>query len=287
MTNQPDNDNPLMPENPTIVKFARDENGLAKNVEYKFTPEGRVDWKAMLRSGDLYVKKEFRDEVVKKYSKALCDLDLTTVEDRYLLVTLAGINRLANLRGMRALTYPQVIVTADKAVAVCEIEFIGNFESDGLPFICSSMASATPRSMDANFLPYMETFAENRAFVRCVKRALQIDILSDTEIGGDSAKKLKDEQVDESTPQSGGFEPYHKLMDVCNTQNPKITFETLKAAAVQHNQKLPADHKDRIFGDPAEWTAFNSIPPLAAYLLISLIQERAAQAAKPKSPAKK
>ena len=271
----------MMPESPAIVLFSRDERGLVNGVDYKFTPEGRVDWKAMLQSGDLYVKKEFRDEVVREYGKALSELDLTTVKDRYLFVSLAGINRLANLRGMRALTYPSVHVLQDKAAVVCEIEFIGNFETDGFPVICSSMASATPRSMDADFVPYLETFAENRAFVRCVKRALQLNILSDVEVGGDSKKKVVGQDVthdsDQPSAAGAGFEPYHKLIEVCQSQKPAIDFATLKAAAVKHNSLLAADHKDRIFGEPERWTDFKDVLPLAAYMLISLIQERAAQ----------
>ncbi len=265
-------------ETPTVVRFRRDPDGLVVGHPYRFTTEGQIDWKSMLRSEDLYVKREFRDQVVKQYSKALSEIDLTTVEDRYLCVKLAGINRLANLRGMHSLTYPHVHVSPDKAAAVCEIEFIGNYETDGYPFICSSMASATPRSMDIGFIPYLETFAENRAFARCVKRALQINILSDIEVGGESRKSVATaESEDTGAAPAGGFEPHDKLAEFCRSQKTPISFETLRAAAIKHNSSVAATSDQRLKSDPALWVDWSSVPPLDAYLLMGLIKLRVEQ----------
>lgn len=234
----------------------------------------------MLRSEDLYVKREYRDTVVKQYGKALSELDLLTVEDRYLCVKIGGVNRLANLRGMHSLTYPHMHVAPDKAAFTCEIEFIGNYETDGYPFICSSSASATPRSMDVGFLPYLETFAENRAFARCVKRALQINILSDIEVGGESRKAVNGDSAatDESAAATvEGFQPYHKLEEFCRDQKTPIAFETLRAAAIKHNSSVPPESDQQLKSDPALWATWSSVLPLDAYLLMGLIKERAAQ----------
>ena len=38
-----------------INKIERDENGLVKNLEYKFTEDGAIDWRAMVPLKYLYV----------------------------------------------------------------------------------------------------------------------------------------------------------------------------------------------------------------------------------------
>jgi len=267
------NEYPLQFNPVVITRFKRDEDGLVIGQTYHYTDEGKVDWKAMLRSQDLYVKREFREEVVKEYGKPLGEIDLTTVKDRYLCVLVGGINRLAHLRGIRSIDYPFIHVSDGKAVASCQIEFIGNFETEGLPMVCTSVASATVRSVDADFVPYLETFAENRAFARCVKRALQINILSDVEVGGEGKKRIKSvDGSDDDLPSSSptGNDACHVLATKCaNPPAPltPLTFETVKAGAMHYPTELKSA--------PAEWTSFESIPPADAWTLLGKIEEKA------------
>lgn len=126
--------------------------------------------------------------------------------------------------------------------------------------------------MDKKTLPYLETFAENRAFSRCVKRALQINVLSDIEIGGDgrdAATPGEDDAVAAATSAGvSGFEPLHRLQELCRKHKPtEITFAVLKDAASQYQSELK--------GNVAEWTSFESIQALDAWVIVGKILEKA------------
>lgn len=258
--------------------FERDDKGLVRGLTYYFTLDGRVDYRRMVNTKHLYIAKEYEARVVKEQGKPLAEVDITLVRDDWLRIKIGGINQLANIRGYRSLEYPHLIVTEGKASCSCSIEFIGNYETDGIPIVCSSIASACRLSMDMNMMGYLETFAENRAFSRCVKRALQINIVSDIEIGGDARKAANGEDrpvdddtiADASTSQSGGTgnKPYHLLAEKCGQHNPPVTFDKVREGAIKYKKELKSV--------PDEWTGFESIPPLDAYLIMTKMDEKAA-----------
>ena len=130
--------------------------------------------------------------------------------------------------------------------------------------------------MDKKFLPYLETFAENRAFVRCVKRALQINVLSDIEIGGDGREATTDDDTSNAAAASApvGFEPAHRLQKICRDSKPEITFEAVKAAALKYKEEME--------GDVTKWTSWESIEPRNAWVIAGKILEKAEAAKKGK-----
>lgn len=276
---------------PELNRFQRNGAGLIKNQAYVFTPEGKVDWKGMLRASDLYVKNDprLKNELEKTFKVSVDQINLKTVEDRFLCVKLAGIKRLVFLRGIKSVKYNHFVATPDRAATVCEIEFIPNYETQGQPLIVSAMASATPRSVDKNWIPFMETMAENRAFVRAAKLGLEINILNDIEVGGESkniAIESYSRQSDEETsvpPQSegssGGFLPIDTLIKTCRENTDKddkpapISFEKLKAAAIAHNAAITEKNiGEKLETDPNSWTEFQSIGTRDAYILIGKIK---------------
>ena len=271
---------PLPPEPAAqLAHFSRHpESGLVNGITYHYTPEGRVDWRRMVDPKFLYIARDYEERVVKAQGKPLAEVDILSVKDDWLRIRLGGINQLANLRGYRSIEYDLVAATDGKAAAVCRMEFIGNFETEGLPIICSAIASATVRSVDRNFIPYLETFAENRAFSRCVKRALQINILSDIEVGGESKSAAAggtdtvDDESSTSAP-STGFEPSHRLAEICNAHKPQpIPFASLKASAIKLYADTSVTPNEKVKADPALWTGFESIQPIDAWLLLAKIE---------------
>lgn len=275
------------PETPTRKLLKRDEDGLVIGHPYKFTPDGKVDYKALVPKEHLYVAREYEERVAKAQGKPLADCDLNLVDERWLRIKLAGINYIANLRGYRSLTYHSVSVFPDQVTIVCEMEFIGNYESEGLPVICSGVASASTKSTDRGFWPYLATFAENRAFARCVKRALQINTLCDVEVGGDGQGEAgEDDKVSEATSAtSTGAQAYRYLEQLCTNRKHPITFEVLKERAVQHNAELtPEREAERIKSDPTKWTGWASIQEIDVFLLAGKIKaaDEAAAAGKKK-----
>ena len=296
-------DTPLAPSEPANrpIPFRRDPNtGLVIGKTYRLTPEGKIDYRAEVPTQFLYVAHEYRDRVVKEQGKALADIDILQVKDDWLRIRVGGLNHLAHLRGVRSCRYPIVQTREGFAMATCEIEFIPNVESGMASEIWSSMASATIRSVDKQFIPYLETFAENRAFGRCIKRALQINILSDVEVGGEG-KKAAGEDITDTQPSSStqedetptGMQPYHHLAAKCkNHKGPDgkpdpITFAVLKYTSMTMNANIPPERaNERCVSDPASWVGFESIPPADVWLLIGKI-DAAAEAKKAEGEEKK
>ncbi len=274
----------------TPARFKRNEDGLIDGLTYHYTPEGRVDWLAMLPRRYLFVIDTKREAVVKAQGKPIDECDLMQVNPKWLRVRKAGWRRLLNLRGYRSITYHSIQTSDNKATVACEIELIGNFETDGYPVIASGLASACTRSMDANFMPYLETFAENRARARAVQEGLDIEVMSEDEIDSEAMRGVKgDDNVsspNEATS-SVSAEPYKQLETLCTKRKTPISFEALKARAVQHNAELTPDKEDeRIKSDPALWTGWSSVQPIDVWLLSGKIREADEAAAKGKARTK-
>ena len=256
-----------MIESPTpfIPPFERDERGLVKGITYHYTPEGRIDWKRLVSPQFLYVTNEHKDRACQEQGVTLDKLDLTKVNDKWLRITIGGINQLANLRGYVSMDYPIMHVADGSVTVTCSMTFIGNYETDMVPLTCAAVASANLYSVDKDFTPYLATFAENRAFTRCVKRALQINILSDVEIGGDSKKAAQVAQTEapESSAPVAGFEARHLLESKCTEK--KISFETMRGAAILHvNNWVKA---------PTEWKSFEDVQPTDAFFVLGRMEE--------------
>lgn len=248
--------------------YERDARGLVKGIIYHFTPEGRIDWRRMVDARFLYITNEFKDKACQEQGKPLAELDLMKVNEKWLRMTIGGINQLANLRGYMSLEYPHVHVTDSCVTATCAMQFIGNFETEGDLFVCSAIASANMWNVDKDFTSYLATFAENRAFSRCVKRALQINILSDVEIGGDGRKNTNITgavagESSDSTP-AAGFEPLNVLESKCKASS--ITFEAVKAAALKYETELKSK--------PNEWKGFADIQAIDAWLILSKMEAK-------------
>jgi len=261
------------------IRFKRDpETGLIIGLTYHYTPDGRIDWRAMCPKRYLYIAKERIDDVVREQAKPLAEVDILAVRNQWLRIRVAGLNELAHIRGVTSCTYPHLICREGFASAVCEMTFLPSEESGGYPETWSGIGSACRTSMDKAFLPYLEAFAENRSFARCVKRALSIDdILSDIEVGGDGRDAAADAAAEEAVanqPAPGGFQPCDELARICRSHKPAIPFDALKAAAVKLNADTPAERaNERVQGDPSAWKGFGDIQAIDAWLMINKISE--------------
>ncbi len=265
---------------PNRKPFKRDEDGLIIGHPYKFTEEGRVDYRAMVDRKHLFVIREKEAQVVKDQGKPLNECDLMQVNPKWLRLRKGGWRQLLNIRGYRAITYHSLQTSDAKAAVVCEIELIGNYETDGYPVIASGLASASTRSMDRQMLPYMETFAENRARARAVQEALSIDIMSEDEIDAEAVRNQGEDDAVESVT-STSAEPYQQLKALCTSRKVPITFEAIKANAIKHNAELTPEREDeRIKSDPTTWTDWSSVQPIDTWLMMGKIKEKDAESAK-------
>jgi hypothetical protein len=172
------------------------------------------------------------------------------VQDSDLLILLHGIKELAQLRGFTDVTY-QTNIFSDFVVAVCTIKWIPNFETENQVVTFSAIGDATPANTSGVGRIYLGPIAENRAFLRCVKSFLRINLLGKEEIGG---KDLSDDDKKDSGTSL--------LLEVMAKHN--VTFEQIK-------NRLVADKFEGAEG----FGNVSDIPRFHQFALIEKIREAA------------
>lgn len=175
------------------LKLQRDEYGLLKNVDYKFTEVGYVDWRAMIDPKFLYPNKDY---FVARNLPVPDSID--GLEDGQLLIQLGGIKELARLRGILKVKYEISHVSDEHVSAQCVINWLPNYENkEGCVY--PSTANATLENTNGFGGKFLETIAENRSFVRAVRNFLNIHIVGADEIDKSSGKVVEVENDGPST----------------------------------------------------------------------------------------
>ena len=160
--------------------WKRDASGLIASIEHKLTPDGRVDWRAMVPKEFLVVNKQ-------NFKNRALPSSIEGLEDKDLLILLGGIKYIAALRGYDSV-YHEVTFHSENAVGVkTTINWIPNYETDDRPVTFESLADATHHNTSSFARVYLSATAENRGFVRAVRNSLGINICGQDEIGRDSA----------------------------------------------------------------------------------------------------
>ncbi|MBF0442918.1 MAG: hypothetical protein HQK54_13510 [Oligoflexales bacterium] len=260
----------------------RDESGLLKSVEYIRTPEGFINWRAMLKPEHLYVNPSYEDELKTRFNvKSTRDIDVTKCEDKQLLVLLEGWRYLMKLRGVKSVCLKMDYVSNEKATATCSIEFIGNFETGGESLTWADTASASLYSVTGSFQLHLEAMAANRALARCVRAALGIKIYGKDEFDAKANEKFENALktgVNPLLPQSSphadaqtAISPQEKLRDDCSSLG--YTFEALKTRSAEAYVTHPQDFTS----DPNTWEDWDSIPRRDVYTLSVKIRDAKAK----------
>lgn len=244
-------------------KLKRNESGLLDGVEYKFNADNTINWRAMIEPQFLVVKRDSKEIVEKQFGKKISEIDLREVEDKHLLILLQGIKQVLRLRGAKSVEQNLSCCSPDKAAAVCRITFLENFETDGNEFIFSDVGSASYHSTSGFAQLYLESIAANRAFVRCVRNALGINIVARDEIddGANEIAKTKSplQQKEEKENEAPtGFTAQDTLNSICSKRS--LTFADIQKAAVAKKQDFTTS--------PDTWTDFTSIPSLDCFTIL-------------------
>jgi len=256
----------------------RDENGLIEGVEYKFRPDGSIDWQLMLKPEHLYINRDYKNDIEKRFNLSLKEIDVTLLEKREVLITLEGINYLAWLRGRRSIIPDVKFVSETEVTSTVTVTFISNFEDpDGL--VVGAQASANVYSVSGKFQPFLATFAQNRAFVRAVRQALRIESLGKDEFDAEASQKheeavkngftlVKSNIPPVSEPSESKYSgpmPHDALAKACIEKG--YTFEDIRKSASGISNELVEGT------DPAQWVGFESIEPLNCFTLIGKLQD--------------
>jgi hypothetical protein len=206
----------------TDKKFQRNASGLLVSppVDYAFNEDGSVDWRKMVARHYLVPNKQRTNET-----------DVSSLEDRDLLILLGGIKELAQIRGFANVSYNVVAASQEYFATSCTIEWLPNYETDGREISFSSLADAhidNTYSFASNFLA---ATAENRAFVRCVRNFLKINIVGQEEMGGGSQKQTTFAKGATKTDSN----PATLLEKVMDSKN--VTFDMIKGRLVEEDFK--------------------------------------------------
>ena len=216
-------------------KIDRDNQGLLKGVDYKFTDEGLIDWRKMLSDKWLYPNP----------SKNLSTQDVSKLKDTDLCILLGGIKELAQIRGYTNIKYDVTCPSSDYVIANCTITWVPNFETEDKEVSFSSLGDASPNNTDNFARQYLAPIAENRAFVRCVRNFLRINIVAQDEL----AKRFKDSNFQVSTPQQAEVASPTALLEKLMKEK-GVDFQRVKNRLIRQKYK-DADKIESIKEIPA------------------------------------
>lgn len=241
-----------------ISKASRDEYGFIRSIQYQFTPEGLIDWRAMINPEYLVPN---RDAFKNQPDVDLKSLDVTTLEDKQLLILLAGIKDLAQIRGYSSVTYQIVENRHDYIGVQCNIVWTPNYETGGQPVVFSALADAHGDNTYSFARNFLLAIAENRAFVRAVRGFLKINVTGNDELGG----KNNSAPVEESASSAADSSPSHLLEKTLREYG--YTFESVKQTAIK-KQMAGAE----------SWETSADVPALSAMKIVAGIKEKAKKA---------
>lgn len=236
----------------TVNKFKRDVNGLLECINYTFNPDNTINWRSMINKEHLVPN---RDAFKNNKDVNLKEIDITTLSDNQLLILLAGIKELAQIRGYSNVNYQVIQAQPDYVAVKCTIDWIPNYETGMLPVSFSALADAhldNTKDFAKNFLM---AIAENRAFIRAVRSFLKINIIGNDEMGKTTHF---DSEVESNISITQPVALLQKTMEEHD-----ISFEQIKERAIQKNM------------DNAEnWTKIEDISPLSMFTIISGIKNK-------------
>jgi hypothetical protein len=223
---------------------SRNKYGLLEDesVKYVFNEDGLINWRGMVKTQYLVPNRQ-KTQVS----------DVSKLEDKDLLILLGGTKELAQIRGYTKVEYKVVAATENYFATSCRITWLPNYETNGKEIVFESLADASTSNTKSFARFFLAAIAENRAFVRCVRNFLKINIVSQEELGD---VKVLDEAVAVENPTS----PHNLLEKIMKDKG--INFESLKERLVKENFEKVDDIK-----------AVSDIPKAKIFELIERIKK--------------
>jgi hypothetical protein len=223
---------------------SRNKYGLLEDesIKYVFNDDGLINWRGMVKTQYLVPNRQKTQET-----------DVSKLEDKDLLILLGGTKELAQIRGYTKVEYKVVAATENYFATSCRITWLPNYETNGKEIVFESLADASTSNTKSFARFFLAAIAENRAFVRCVRNFLKINIVSQEELGD---VKVLDEAVAIENPTS----PHNLLEKIMKDKG--INFETLKERLVKEKFEKVDDIK-----------AISDIPKAKIFELIERIKK--------------
>jgi len=157
--------------------MTRNELGLIEGLEYPKDKLGYILWREMISPEFLYPNKEYFER------KKIPVPDSTEgLPDSQCLVKIGGLIELMRIRGYTSLNQEVVNVDNGYVTAKCTIYWLPNFETDNKGVSFSWVANSNRDNCGDFMAHYQETQAQNRALSLCIRKFLNINIVSDEEV---------------------------------------------------------------------------------------------------------
>lgn len=180
--------------------FKRNDLGLVETVNYVFDESGSINWRSTIPKEFICINTEW-------FASHKKDMPSSTegLKDYQLLILLGGLKWAAKVRGFRELSFSPV-ASNDGCTVMCTITWAQNYESPSCKY--TEIASCNPRNGSDFSLKFAETVAANRAFSRCVRNYLNINIVSDEEVDNSDGKEPSNSPSStQAVPVSMKFDP--------------------------------------------------------------------------------
>lgn len=236
-------------DNNEILPISRLANGLLPGVIYVRDSKGMIDWRKMIDPEFLVPNRQSFEKQNKEVPATVQGL-----EDKDLLILLSGIKNLARVRGFTSVKYSVTTPHPEYVAVDCHIEWIPNFETEGRVITTGGTADAHPGNTSSFGKFYLCAIAENRAFVRCVRNFLNINIVGQDEVGAKSSP----EEIVNAPAQTSPAALLEKLMN-----EKHVTFEEIKSKMVTEGVE-----------GAAELNSIVDIPKVKTFELIERLRKK-------------
>lgn len=162
---------------------------------YVIDEDGLIDWKAMIPTKYLFINEEKA-----KKSKVEIPEKIEDADESIVVIKLGGIRWLARVRGYESVSY-EVVQTSPDVIVKCQICWTPNLENPvGATY--EEIASCGSKNADSFGQSFAETVAANRAFVRCVRNFLNINIVGEEELSEEPEAPTEGSKSVSADPQS-------------------------------------------------------------------------------------
>ncbi len=241
-------------------KLQRNAYGLLENVDYKFSPDGFVNWRAMIEPEYLYPNKDW----FRKYDQPVPN-SIEGLEDCQLIIKIGGLNKLAAIRGFTYVGHFVKHVNDSWVYDECRIEWLPNYETDMKTVTYSYGANSNDKNCGDFMRSFKETQAEYRSQSLCIRKFLNINIVSDAEVdksdqkGGESNEESAPSSISQSSLEkqanNAGFKTYEEFRE-------KFLNPLAKSGAYSPTKK-----------PESPWLSYADIPAEECRKIISLIKK--------------
>lgn len=224
---------------------------ISSDTSFPRKDNGKIDWRALINKEHLALNRmalAAKGISIDTLSEEDEERLIAESPDEDLVIKLAGFRELADLRGYSSLT-PEVLSWSPEHVVVkVTINWLPHEDCPHFLTV-GAIASASTINTDSTFSKFLETIAENRAFIRAVRHALGIVSLGQDEF------KLDEVKVEAQNTKIQSFlnEALKKM---------ELSLEDLKIVSANHG-----------FTWNDKWTTVDKIDPAAALSFIAMLKE--------------